>query len=68
MAKKPTSDTDAESSSALPKKTVPTEGKGTARDVYMKAILSDPQFRELPQSGKTFTILGARPQPPKGTT
>ena len=39
-----TSRSDAESSSALKKKTGQIESKETARDVYMRASLTDPQF------------------------
>ena len=56
-----TSRSDAESSSALKKKTGQIESKETARDVYMRASLTNPRFKLLPESGETFTIVGARP-------
>ena len=63
MAKqtRPTSSSDAESSSALKKKKGQIASKETARDVYMKASLTNPRFKLLPESGETFTIVGARP-------
>jgi hypothetical protein len=63
MAKepRPTSSSDAESSSGLKKKTGQIESKETARDVYMRASLTNPRFKLLPESGETFTIVGARP-------
>ena len=48
-------------SSALKKKTGQIESKETARDVYMRASLTNPRFKLLPESGETFTIVGARP-------
>ena len=51
---------DAESSSAL-KKMGQIESKETARDVYMRASLTNPRFKLLPESSETFTIVGARP-------
>ena len=37
------------------------EKKGTAREVYLKAIAEDRRFRLLPPSGETLAIVGARP-------
>ena len=55
-----TSSSDAESSSAIKKKTGQIASKETARDVYMRASLTNPRFKMLKESGKTFTIVGAR--------
>ena len=61
MAKKPTSNTDAESSSALQKKTAQIASKETATEKFRKASLTNPRFVELKTSGKSFGIVGARP-------
>ena len=50
-----TSSSDAENPSAQ------IAGKATARDVYMRASLTNPRFKLLPESGETFAIVGARP-------
>ncbi len=55
-----TSSSDAESSSALKKKTGQIESKETAADKYRKESLTNPRFVEI-KSGETFTIVGARP-------
>ena len=60
MAKKPPSNTDAESSSALQKKTAQIASKETAADKFRKESLTNPRFVEI-KSGETFTIVGARP-------
>ena len=68
MAKvnRPTSSSDAESSSAIKKKTGEVASKETARDVYMRAALANPRFKMLPESGETFTIVGAQAPRSKG--
>ena len=58
-----TSSSDAESSSAIKKKTGQIASKETARDVYMRASLTNPRFKLLPESGETFTIVGAQAPP-----
>ena len=45
----------------IKKKTGQIASKETARDVYMRASLTNPRFKLLPKSGETFTIVGARP-------
>jgi len=55
------SSSDAESSSALQKKTAQIASKETAADRFMKASLTNPRFKMLKPSGKTFAIIGARP-------
>jgi hypothetical protein len=61
MAKVTRSTSSSENSSALRKRTAQIASKGTAREKYMKAISESRGFKELPQSGKTLTIVGARP-------
>ena len=63
MAKetRPTSSSDAESSSAIKKKTGQIASKETAREAFMKKSLRNLRFKLLPESGETFTIVGARP-------
>ena len=68
MAKvnRPTSSSDAESSSVIKKKTGEIASKETARDVYMRASLTNPRFKLLPESKGTFTIVGAQPPRSEG--
>ena len=61
MAKVTRSTSSSENSSALQKKTAPIAGKGTAREAYMKASLTNPRFKRLAPSGETLAIVGARP-------
>jgi len=49
------------SENALQRRTAQIASKGTAREVYLKAISEDRRFRLLPSSGETLTIVGARP-------
>src|SRR6478609_7850525 len=69
MAKKTRSksNSDAENSSAQLKKTAQIASNETARDVYMKAISSDPQFVDRTKSGEKYGMLGVRPMPLKGS-
>jgi hypothetical protein len=61
MAKVTRSTSSSENSSALQKRTAQIASKGTAREAYMKLTSTDPQFRRRKMSGKTLTIVGARP-------
>lgn len=56
MAKKPTSNKDAET-----KLTAQTASKETAAEKFRKASLTNPRFVELKTSGKSVGIVGARP-------
>ena len=49
------------SEKSLQQRTAQIASKGTAREVYLKAISEDRRFRLLPPSGETFAIVGARP-------
>jgi hypothetical protein len=61
MAKVTRSTSSSENSSALQKRTAQTDSKETAADLFTKESLRNPRFKELPLSGKTFAIVGARP-------
>ena len=51
------------SENALQRRTAQIASKGTAREVYLKAISEDRRFRLLPSSGETLTIVwGAAPE------
>ena len=49
------------SEKSLQQRTAQIASKGTAREVYLKAISEDRRFRLLPPSGETLAIVGARP-------